>query len=1364
MSRNFDVMGTQKHIVVVLGMHRSGTSALTRALKVMGVELGTNLLPPMPGVNEKGFWEDVDINALNIELLGLLGHDWHTLSPIFAEDLESSALSDLKLKAIDVLRKKLATTQCFGMKDPRMARLLPFWQSVFTHINAHTSYVISCRNPMSVARSLNARDGFALEKGYLLWQEHMLNSLTWTENCPRLVVDYDCFLDDPAKEMNRISQSLGLSFNPKSADFLEFDGEFLERALRHTQFLEEDLLLDQLVPAAVVELYKALVSLAKDHLAFEDSTVKVSISLLNKQLRDTRVLLGYIRKNEDFVSKLVASESEKNAQLASLNKIICERDSVLSTLNCGIQERDEQVVGLKKGLCDREEQISVLGDLVAERDGQITTLSNLVVERDDQIITLGNLAVERDNQITTLSNLVVEQDSQITMLNNLVAERDELAAGMGRALNELQEQLTGLSDLIAERDKEVVSLGQENDDLSSQLSALNDAVSARDEQIVRFNEDVASFDKQLAALHQTLAIRTGQFGNAYQTLIDRDEHLAELYEKLAAGEEENRTLKSYIDVFKVEAEKLANSVIEKDALNESVSQSLESRIAKQLELEASLAQLRQECSQKDSELKFMSDKESIKQQQLLEKDSEVAKLLSSHSWRLTKPFRFIRRAFDVKNRCLKAAGRVRAIGLLVKKTKPQYIVKGLKLLCKFELRDLRARMRVIANRERNYSARVDFDLGDTVGYIPAAMEMTRSVDIIIPIYNGYEYLEPLFDSVLAGTNSPYRVILVNDASPDERVSGLIESYQSRFPSCLLLSNEENLGFCQTVNKAVGYTAGDFVLLNTDTEVPNGWLERLMAPMLEDRSIASATPFTNAGTICSFPEFCADNPIFMGLPVGEVDKEFQRISPIAPLVKIPTGVGFCMAFNGDVVKAIGMFDAVAYGRGYAEENDWCMRAATAGHTHVLVTNLFVYHKHGGSFSSVEKKKLIERNLATLQLRYPQYNTLVHQHISTDPAGWVRDMVEFNIMTRSSGVKALLIVDHNIGGGANQYSEKLKDSYLRNCLPVIFFCDDATTGEMFIRLTFGDFDKKIFFGGLQDIKSALLLLDIGEGFYNEAVSHREPEKSLQLFLDVLKEKQAALQVAMHDFYPVCPSYTLLNDRGVYCGVPDDIESCKKCIANNNADFLHEGVNIVAWRSFWSELFSYCTGIICFSENTKAILLKAYSDFEDKISVVPHEINASFVSKPIIDFSQKLHIGVVGGINYQKGLKVVTDIAKDIRRKNLDIKITVVGVVDAVTPIEGLNVTGPYKHSDLPEIFEKNNINVALFPSVWPETFSYVTAELMELDIPLACFDLGAPAERVSQYERGLILGSMDSENIINELSEFYKKIKNESAFLV
>ena len=108
----------EKSIVVVLGMHRSGTSAITRALQVLDIDLGERLMLPAENNNEKGFFEDIDVNAINIELLNELGKDWHTLSLIQADELLHEKYAGLRLRAAELLRSRLQNTDRFGLKDP----------------------------------------------------------------------------------------------------------------------------------------------------------------------------------------------------------------------------------------------------------------------------------------------------------------------------------------------------------------------------------------------------------------------------------------------------------------------------------------------------------------------------------------------------------------------------------------------------------------------------------------------------------------------------------------------------------------------------------------------------------------------------------------------------------------------------------------------------------------------------------------------------------------------------------------------------------------------------------------------------------------------------------------------------------------------------------------------------------------------------------------------------------------------------------------------------------------------------------------------------------------------------------------------
>lgn len=319
----------KRRIVVVLGMHRSGTSVITRGLQPLGVSLGEQLLPEADD-NPKGFWEDADVNALNIDLLAALGHDWHTFAPIRSSELAAAEVKDFKLRALAILRDRLRLTDCFGLKDPRIPRLLGFWQDVFDHLQLNASYVIVCRNPLSVARSLAKRNGFELEKGYYLWLEHVRESLVETEKQSRIVVDYDLFLDDPAIQLRRIAQVLELNFDPGNSNLAEFLAGFVESSLRHNLYRIEDLPLDQALPPAVVELYKATLALASDTLAFDDAGFKSLLERLTAEACDLYPALLYMQKCEE---RAISANCERDQRTAALNHALAAQKAEIARLN-----------------------------------------------------------------------------------------------------------------------------------------------------------------------------------------------------------------------------------------------------------------------------------------------------------------------------------------------------------------------------------------------------------------------------------------------------------------------------------------------------------------------------------------------------------------------------------------------------------------------------------------------------------------------------------------------------------------------------------------------------------------------------------------------------------------------------------------------------------------------------------------------------------------------------------------------------------------------------------------------------------------------------------------------------------------------
>jgi len=342
-----------KQIVVVLGMHRSGTSAITRGLQVLGVDLGGNLLSAEVGNNEKGFFEDAAVTDFNVELLKALGHDWHTLTPIQPEELESKVAEDHKVLAIELLRRKVEGIDCFGVKDPRMARLLPFWQSVFAALELKVSYVVAFRNPKSVAHSLIKRNNFELEKGYFLWFEHMLFSMKYSQGTSRVFVNYDLMLQEPEKQLKRISDSLGLPFDPQGLGFFEYQNKFLERSLQHNIFTPEDLRNDPAVSVDVLNLSNILLELSHDKRA-DDHVLEALVNDLHRGMLERLPAYRLIRHFEDHSSELSLQLIERDKTIKALevdsgnlkaqnSTLESEYSSLIATANSVLADSERSV-------------------------------------------------------------------------------------------------------------------------------------------------------------------------------------------------------------------------------------------------------------------------------------------------------------------------------------------------------------------------------------------------------------------------------------------------------------------------------------------------------------------------------------------------------------------------------------------------------------------------------------------------------------------------------------------------------------------------------------------------------------------------------------------------------------------------------------------------------------------------------------------------------------------------------------------------------------------------------------------------------------------------------------------------------------
>ena len=636
------------------------------------------------------------------------------------------------------------------------------------------------------------------------------------------------------------------------------------------------------------------------------------------------------------------------------------------------------------------------------------------------------------------------------------------------------------------------------------------------------------------------------------------------------------------------------------------------------------------------------------------------------------------------------------------------------------------------------------------------------VDIIIPIYNAYDYTVKCIESVYKNTNIPYNLYLINDSSPDNRIDELmnkldVEEKPFFMQNLTIVKNEENLGFIGTVNKALSMSVNNAILLNTDTEVPPEWLSRMIRPIIENPRVATVTPFSNCATICSFPDFCKDNTLIEGLSLEELDDLFKKYGS-HNTIEIPTGVGFCMAMNRDCINKIGVLDTI-YGKGYGEENDWCCRAIDNGYTNVMITDLFVYHKHGASFGEVitkSKQERIDENLKILCNRYPKYTQIIDEFILKDPIKDVRNflkiIVKRNLCDRK---KAELIINHSLGGGATIYAMRKieKDKIIKDHFIISLLSDGKTLkldsyifdDIISVNFNYNDINKNF-------IKDICCILSIDNIFINQLVGY-----PLSEIIDMIMISNIPYDYFIHDFFCVCPRYNLLNAKYRYCNNETQVSKCNECmkdiVKNNDVE------NISIWRKIFNDLLINANVVTAPSKNTAKIINKYYPDLKIDVMehAVPSHLHNTYKNKE--HNSKTFNISVLGAIGIEKGSKILYEIINEIKRRKLPIKITVIGYTDRhnsyyMSKDKMLEVTGPYDNNHVSDLLAKYETDIVLLPSICPETYSYTVSEAIYSGYKVIAFDMGAPSDRIRKTGMGYLVNEVKADSLLKCICDIYE----------
>jgi O-antigen biosynthesis protein len=269
-------------------------------------------------------------------------------------------------------------------------------------------------------------------------------------------------------------------------------------------------------------------------------------------------------------------------------------------------------------------------------------------------------------------------------------------------------------------------------------------------------------------------------------------------------------------------------------------------------------------------------------------------------------------------------------------------------------------------------------------------ETSHSVEIIVPVYEDYHATKACFDSLeVEGSRIAKRVTVVDDCSPDARLRAMIEDGAAR-GLFTVLRNEENLGFARSVNRALeGIECSDILLLNADTVLPRGAIDRLAAAAHTEAGIATVTPLSNNGEFTSFPRPNVCNPLPSRLGIQTLH-DLASATNAREIIDLPSGVGFCLYITRAGMQAVGQLSAL-YSRGYYEDVDFCLKAREMGLRNVCATDVFVGHAGTRSFLE-EKRSLVVRNLAILNDRFPGHETDCAAFLKADPLAPARARLE------------------------------------------------------------------------------------------------------------------------------------------------------------------------------------------------------------------------------------------------------------------------------------------------------------------------------------------------------------------------------------
>ena len=345
--------------ILILGMHRSGTSALTGTLGLLDVDLGNDLMTADEG-NAKGYFENQNFYQINEDLLSQIDSSWED---IFFDEAKLDNIRDtIELK--NIIQSEFEHSSIFAIKDPRLAYLFPVYEKILKELDIDIKIIIPYRNPTEVATSLKHRNQFSLNKGMLLWAYHILLAEKFSKDHKRIFIEFNELMTNTKSVIKQISEKLEIDLYSKYNEKEEYLKEFLDPGLKHHNTSMDDL--SDNTPKIVRDILNLRNNFNMENITNNFDTLREELFSYQKLFYNENILNTFdelTSMKEDF-KIMVENNRILNQQLHEKDQLIHEKDPQIHEKDQQLHEKDQQLQENDQQLQEQEKYKHHLHELV----------------------------------------------------------------------------------------------------------------------------------------------------------------------------------------------------------------------------------------------------------------------------------------------------------------------------------------------------------------------------------------------------------------------------------------------------------------------------------------------------------------------------------------------------------------------------------------------------------------------------------------------------------------------------------------------------------------------------------------------------------------------------------------------------------------------------------------------------------------------------------------------------------------------------------------------------------------------------------------------------------------------------------------